>query len=60
LYGLKQSLEKWHEKFEKTSTAARFVVNKADKYVCYRYGGGEEVILCLYGNGIHILGPTLM
>ena len=34
--------------------SADFVVNEADKYVCYRYGGGEGVILCLYVDGILI------
>jgi len=34
--------------------SADFVVNEADKYVCYRYGGGEGVTLCLYVDGILI------
>jgi hypothetical protein len=34
-------------------------VNKADKYVYYRYGGGEGVILCLYVDDILILGTSL-
>ena len=44
LYGLKQAPKQWHEKFDRTLTYASFV-NEADKYVYYRYGGGEEVIL---------------
>jgi hypothetical protein len=34
-------------------------VNEADKYVYYRYGGGEEVILCLYVDDILIFGSSL-
>jgi hypothetical protein len=54
LYGLKQAHKQWHEKFDKTLTSAGFVVNKADKCVYYRYGGGEGVILCLYVDDILI------
>jgi hypothetical protein len=31
-------------------------VNEADKCVYYRFGGGEGVILCLYGDDILIFG----
>ena len=48
-----------HEKFNKTLTSAGFVVNEADKYVYYRYGGGEGVILCLYVDDILIFGSSL-
>ena len=34
-------------------------MNKADKCVYYRYGGGEGVILCLYVDDILILGSSL-
>jgi hypothetical protein len=34
-------------------------VNEADKYVYYRFGGGEGVILCLYVDGILIFGTSL-
>jgi hypothetical protein len=40
-------------------TSAGFVVNKVDKCVYYRYGGGEGVILCLYVDDILILGTSL-
>ena len=59
LYGLKQVPKQWHEKFDRTLTSAGFVVNKADKYVYYRYGGGEGVILCLYVDDILIFGSSL-
>jgi hypothetical protein len=56
LYGLKQAPKQWHEKFDKTLTSAGFVVNKADKCVYCRFGGGEGVILCLYVDDILIFG----
>ena len=59
LYGLKQAPKRWHEKFERTLTAAGFVVNEADKCVYYRHGGGEEVMLCLYVDNILIFGTNL-
>ena len=34
-------------------------MNEADKYVYYRYGGAEGVILCLYVDGILIFGTSL-
>jgi len=59
LYGLKQAPKKWHEKFDKTLTFFGFIVNEADKYVYYQYGGGEGVILCLYVDDILIFGTGL-
>ena len=41
LYGLKQASKQWHEKFDRTLTSAGFVANEANKYMYYRYGGGE-------------------
>ena len=59
LYGLKQAPKQWHEKFERTLTAAGFVENESDKCVYYRYGGCEGVILCLYVDDILIFGTSL-
>jgi hypothetical protein len=59
LYGLKQAPKQWHEKFERTLTAVGFVVNKADKCVYYRHGGGQGVILYLYVDDILIFGTSL-
>jgi hypothetical protein len=59
LYSLKQAPKQWHEKFDRTLIFVGFVVNEADKYVYYRYGGGEGVILCLYVDDILILGTSL-
>jgi hypothetical protein len=59
LYGLKQALKQWHEKFNKTSTSTGFVVNEVDTCVYYRYGGGKGVILCLYVDDILIFGISI-
>jgi hypothetical protein len=59
LYGLKQAPKQWHEKFDRTLTSVGFVVNEAHKCVYYWYGGGKGVILCLYVDGILILGMSL-
>jgi hypothetical protein len=46
LYGLKQALKQWHEKFDMTLTFTGFAINEAERCVYSRYGGGEGVILC--------------
>jgi hypothetical protein len=56
LYGLNKQC---HEKFDRTLTCAGFVVNEADKYVYYWYGGGEGIILCLYVDDILIFGSII-
>jgi hypothetical protein len=40
-------------------TSTGFVVNETGKYVYYRYGGAEGVILCLYVDDILIFGTSL-
>jgi len=59
LYGLKQAPRQWHEKFDRTLTSAGFVVNEANKYVYYRFGSVEGLILCLYVDDILIFGTSL-
>ena len=59
LYGLKKVSKQWHENFNRTLTSAGFVVNEADKYVYYHFGGAEEVIMCLYVDDILIFGTSL-
>jgi hypothetical protein len=56
LYGLKQAPKQWYEKFDNTLTSAGFIVNEAEKCVCYRHGGGESIILCLYVDDNLIFG----
>jgi hypothetical protein len=59
LYGLKQAPKKWHEKLKRTLISGDFIVNEANKFVYYRFGGGEGVILCLYVDAILIFGTSL-
>jgi hypothetical protein len=59
LYGLKQALKQWHEKFDKTLTTTDFAVNEANKCVYYRFGGGNSVILCFYVDDILIFGNNI-
>jgi hypothetical protein len=59
LYGLKQALKQWHEKFDRTLTSAGFIVNETEKYMYYRFGGVEGVILCLYVDDILIFRTSL-
>ena len=59
LYSLKQAPKQWHAKFDKTLTSVGSVVNKADKCVYYRFGGGEGVIPCLNVDDILIIGTSL-
>jgi hypothetical protein len=42
-----------------TLAVVGFVVDIVDKYVYYRHGGGEGVILCLYADGMLIFGSIL-
>jgi hypothetical protein len=59
LYGLKQAAKQRHEKFDVTLISAGFSVNEDDRYVYYRHGGGQRVILCLYVDDILIFGTSL-
>jgi hypothetical protein len=59
LYCLKQVPKQWHEKFDKTLTSVGFVVNEANKFVYYHFGGSDGVILCLYVDDILIFGTRL-
>jgi hypothetical protein len=59
LYGLKQAPKQWHEKFDTTLTGAGFGVNEADRYVYYRHGRSQSVILCLYVDDILIFGTNI-
>jgi hypothetical protein len=45
LYGLKQAPKQWHEKLNRTVTSVGFVVNEADTYVYYRFGGSDGVVV---------------
>jgi hypothetical protein len=59
LYILKQAPKQWHEKFNVTHILAGFSVNEVDRCVYYCHGGGQGVILRLYGDDIFIFGTSL-
>jgi hypothetical protein len=59
LYGFKLAPKQWHEKFDRTLTSVGFVVNKADIFVYYQFGGGKGIILFLYVDGILIFGTSV-
>jgi hypothetical protein len=59
LYGLKQAPKQWHKKFDRTLTSVGFAMNDADKCIYYRYGRGDDVILCLYIDDILIFGNNI-
>jgi hypothetical protein len=59
LYGLKQAPKQWYEKFDLTLISVGFSANEVDRYVYYRHGGGQGVILCLYVDDILIFGTSI-
>jgi hypothetical protein len=59
LYGLKQALKQWHEKFHVTLISEGFSVNEANWCVYYHHGGGQGVIFCLYVDDVLIFGTSL-
>ena len=49
LYGLRQAPKQWHDKFNETLTSVGFVVNEADKCVCYPMVGAKELYcVCMF------------
>ena len=58
LYGLKQAPKQWHEKFDNAMITNGFKINEYDKYVYIKETTNDYVILCLYVNGILIVGSV--
>ena len=56
LYGLKQMLKQWHEKFDNTMITNGFRINECDKCVYIKHTENGYVILCLYVDDILIVG----
>nr|GFB57890.1 zinc finger, CCHC-type [Tanacetum cinerariifolium] len=49
LYGLKQALKQWHQKFDEVVLSSCFHLNQYDKCVYSNFdNSGEGVIICLY------------
>jgi hypothetical protein len=60
LYGLKQALKQWHEKFDTVILANGFKQNGADKCVYSKFIVEYGVIVCLYVNDILIFGINML
>ena len=48
LYGLKQALKQWYEKFDSSLVQNDFVVNLSDSCVYSKRIGSDYVLICLY------------
>ena len=59
LYGLKQALKKWYEKFNITLVDTYFVGNSSDTCVYSKMIGSDCVIICLYVDDMLIFGPNV-
>jgi hypothetical protein len=59
LYGLKQALKQWHEKFDKAMLSNAYLINGADKCIYSKFDNNEGVIICLYVDDLLIFGTSL-
>ena len=58
LYGLKQALMQWHEKFDSVMMTNGFKINECDKCVYVKNTEHRFVIICLYVDDILIMGSN--
>ena len=58
LYGLKKVPNQWHEKFDHAMLSDGFKINKCDKYVYVKSTDKGYVIVCLYVDGMLIIGSN--
>ena len=58
LYGLKQALKQWHQKFDSVMLANDFKINECDKCVYVKDTENGYVILCLYVDDMLIIGSN--
>ena len=56
LYGLKQALKQWHQKFDRVVLANGFKINECDKCIYVKNTVNGYVILCLYVDDMLIVG----
>ncbi|KAI3758100.1 hypothetical protein L6452_05648 [Arctium lappa] len=56
LYGLKQALKQWHQKFDQAMLESGFKINEYDKCVYMKDTTHGYVILCLYVDDMLIIG----
>jgi len=59
LYGLKQALKKWYEKFDNIMISNEFKVNESDKCIYYKYDKNICTIICLYVDDLLIFGSNI-
>ena len=58
LYGLKQALKQWHEKFDHTMLSHGFKINECDKCVYIKTYANSCVFVCLYVDDMLIMGTS--
>ena len=58
LYGLKQALKQWNEKFENAMMSNGFRINVCDKCVYIKDTANGYVIVCLYVDDMLIIGSN--
>ncbi|GJX96525.1 retrovirus-related pol polyprotein from transposon TNT 1-94 [Tanacetum coccineum] len=59
LYGLKQALKQWHEKFDNTLLSNGFQINECDKCVYVKQYKNAFFIICLYVDDMLIMRTNM-
>nr|GEY04784.1 zinc finger, CCHC-type [Tanacetum cinerariifolium] len=59
LYGLKQALKQWHQKFDQVILSNGFRINESDKCVYSRFVNGKVVIIYINVDDMLIFGTDL-
>ena len=59
MYGIKQELKHWYEKFNITLVDNDFVVNSSDTCVYSKMIGSDCVIICLYVDDMLLFGHNV-
>ena len=59
LYGLKQTLKQWHEKFDLAIFSDGFTHNSSEKCIHYKFTKEYGVIVCLYVDDMLIFGTNM-
>ena len=59
LYGLKQALKQWHNKFNHVLVTNGYFINDADKCIYSKYEDNTCVVICLYVDDMPIFGTSL-
>nr|GEU72856.1 zinc finger, CCHC-type [Tanacetum cinerariifolium] len=59
LYGLKQALKQWHDKFDMSILSNGFTHNSSDRCIYSKFTKDYGVILCLYVDDILIVGTNM-